>query len=151
MATTSRTRSNRETPTITAKPTAPGNWVYSLHLYNFAYGTFSDGVPRHDDFGVTLANVVHARAEAWGVPLLIGEFTNYTLGVDARQLTDSDMAQTRSFLSWAKEHGVSWTFWAYVNGYRPMTVVDYTHQPGDPRREARPGHGPRHPRSQPGP
>ena len=75
---------------------------------------------------MTLADLVQTRAAAWGVPLLIGEFTNFTLGMDARQLTDSDMAQTRSFLSWAKEHGVSWTFWAYVNAYRPMTVVDYS-------------------------
>ncbi len=118
--------SSRETPTITAKPSVPGNWVYSVHLYNFAFGTFSDGVPRHDDFGLTLANVVLANAQSWRVPLLIGEFTSFTLGVDARQLTDADMEQTLLFLNWAREHGVSWTFWSYVNPYRPMTVVDYT-------------------------
>ena len=104
----------------------PGNWVYSIHDYNFGYGTFSDGVTRHDDFGITLANAVQANASAWGVPLYIGEFTNFTLGVDARQLTDADMAQTNAFLSWAKQNHVSWTFWAYVNPYRPMTVIDYT-------------------------
>ena len=116
----------RETPTITAKPTVPGNWVYSIHDYDFAYGTFSDGVTRHDDFGITLANAVQANASTWAVPLYIGEFTNFTLGVDARQLTDADMAQTVAFLSWAKQNHVSWTFWAYVNPYRPMTVIDYT-------------------------
>ena len=116
----------RETPTIVAKPTVPGNWVYSIHDYDFAYGTFSDGVARHDDFGITLANTVLANANAWGVPLYIGEFTNFSLGVDARQLTDAAMAQTKAFLSWAKQQRVSWTFWAYVNPYRPMTVVDYT-------------------------
>ena len=30
-----------------------------------------------------------------------------------------------SFLSWAKQNRVSWTFWAYVNPYWPMTVVNY--------------------------
>ena len=30
------------------------NWVYSMHDYDFGYGTFSDGVTRHDDFGITL-------------------------------------------------------------------------------------------------
>ncbi|MCU0279654.1 MAG: glycoside hydrolase family 5 protein, partial [Candidatus Nanopelagicales bacterium] len=67
----------RETPTIPTRPAVAGNWVYSLHLYNFAYGTFSDGVPRHDDFGLTLADVAYAKAQEWGVPLLIGEFTNF--------------------------------------------------------------------------
>ena len=43
----------RETPTMTGKPTVPGNWVYSMHDYNFGYGTFADGVVRHDDFGIT--------------------------------------------------------------------------------------------------
>ena len=86
----------RETPTMTEKPSTPGNWVYSVHLYNTAYGTFADGVPRHDDFGVTLAEQALAKARAWGVPLLIGEFTYFTLGTDARKLTESDMEQTAS-------------------------------------------------------
>ncbi|MGZ6779536.1 MAG: cellulase family glycosylhydrolase, partial [Mycobacterium sp.] len=117
---------NRESPTISAKPTVPGNWVYSFHDYNFSYGTFSDGVARHDDFGITLANADLANANAMHVPLYVGEFTNFTLGVDARQLTAADMAQTKLFLSWAKQNHVNWTFWAYVNPYRPMTVIDYT-------------------------
>ena len=116
----------RETPVMTGKPTAPGNWVYSLHNYNFSYGTFSDGVTRHDDFGITVANAALANARAWGVPLYMGEFTNYTVGVDARTLTDADMAQTKLFLEWAESHAVSWTFWAYVNAYRPMTLMNYT-------------------------
>ncbi len=116
----------RETPTMTAKPTVPGNWVYSFHNYNFSYGTFNDGVTRHDDFGITVVNAMLANARAWNVPLYIGEFTNFNLGVDARQLTDAQMAQTKAFLSWAKLNRVNWTFWAYVNAYRPMTVVDYT-------------------------
>ena len=116
----------RETPVMTGKPTAPGNWVYSLHNYNFSYGTFSDGVTRHDDFGITVADAALANARAWGVPLYMGEFTNYNLGVDARTLTDADMAQTKLFLEWAESHAVSWTFWAYVNAYRPMTLMNYT-------------------------
>ena len=116
----------RETPVMTGRPNAPGNWVYSLHNYNFGYGTFSDGVTRHDDFGITVANAGLANARAWGVPLYMGEFTNYTLGIDSRLLTDADMAQTKLFLDWAEGHGVSWTFWAYVNGYRPMTLMNYT-------------------------
>jgi hypothetical protein len=61
----------RSTPTITSKPSAPDNWVYSIHLYNFAYGTFHDGVTKHDDLG---------NARAWSVPLYIGEFSSITLG-----------------------------------------------------------------------
>lgn len=116
----------RETPILTTKPTAAGNWVYSIHDYNFSYGTFDDGIPRHNDFGITLANAVLANAAAWGVPLYIGEFTNFTLGIDARALTADQMVQTGKFLSWAKQHQVSWTFWAYVNPYRPATLLDYT-------------------------
>jgi aryl-phospho-beta-D-glucosidase BglC (GH1 family) len=115
----------RETPTMTGRPTVGKNWVYSTHIYNFGYGTFSDGVPRHDDYGVTVANAALANARAWNVPLYTGEFTNFTKGVDATTLTDADMAQTRLYLSWAKTNGVSWTFWSYVSGYRPMVVVNY--------------------------
>ena len=115
---------------MTGKPTVPGNWVYSIHDYNFSYGTFSDGVVRHDDFGITLANAVLANANAWQVPLYIGEFTTFSLGVDARQLTNASMAQTKTFLAWAKQNSVSWTFWAYVNPYWPMTFLNYqTNQP----------------------
>ena len=116
----------RESPLLPGKPTVPGNWVYSLHDYNFTYATFSDGVPRHDDFGITLMNAVLSNARAWRVPLYIGEFTNFSLGVDSRDLTDADMAQTRLFLDWAKQNGVSWTFWAYCNPWRPMTMMDYS-------------------------
>jgi PKD repeat protein/aryl-phospho-beta-D-glucosidase BglC (GH1 family) len=115
----------RESPWMTGKPSAPGNWVYSVHDYNFTYATFSDGVPRHDDYGISLMTAVLNNARAWGVPLYIGEFTNFTLGVDARNLTDADMAQTRLFLDWAKQNRVSWTFWSYLSPYRPMTMMDY--------------------------
>lgn len=115
----------RESPWMTGKPQAPGNWVYSVHDYNFTYATFSDGVPRHDDFGITLMSAVLNNARSWGIPLYIGEFTNFSLGVDARNLTDAEMAQTRLFVAWAKQNGVSWTFWSYCSAYRPMTMMDY--------------------------
>ena len=35
------------------------------------------------------------------------------------------MAQTKAFLTWAKQNRVSWSFWAYVNPWRPMTFIDY--------------------------
>ena len=93
---------------MTAKPTGSGdfNWVYSIHDYNFAYGTFSDGVTRHDDFGITLMNVDLANAHAWHVPLYIGEFTNFELwsASNVHQFTDAAMAQTKAFLSWARQH-----------------------------------------------
>ena len=115
----------RESPWLTGKPAAPGNWVYSVHEYNFTYATFSDGVQRHDDFGISLMTAVLNNAKAWRVPLYIGEFTNFSLGVDARNLTDADTAQTRLFVAWAKQNGVNWTFWAYSNPWRPMTMMDY--------------------------
>jgi hypothetical protein len=117
---------DRETPTMTAKPSTPGNWVYSVHLVNAAHGTFSDGVPAHDDHGVTKAERALANARAWEVPLLIGEFTYFTRGKDANLLSESDLAQTAAFLAWAKAKRVSWTFWAYVNPFRAMTVIDHT-------------------------
>ena len=115
----------RESPWMTGKPTVPGNWVYSIHEYNFTYETFSDGVPRHDDFGISLVTAVLNNARAWGVPLYIGEFTNFSLVDDARNLTDADMAQTRLFVDWAKQNRVNWTFWAYSNPWRPMSMMDY--------------------------
>jgi hypothetical protein len=62
----------RETPILTNRPSAAGRWVYSTHLYNFGYGTFSDGVPRHDDFGITVAKHVAGQRAALEVPLYIG-------------------------------------------------------------------------------
>jgi len=115
----------RETPVLTGRPGGDANWVYSMHDYDFGYGTFSDGVTRHDDFGITLMNVDLANAQAWQVPLYVGEFTNFELGIPAWNLTTADMAQTAAFLSWAKQHAVSWTFWAYANTYPPMNVIDY--------------------------
>ena len=114
---------------MTGKPTVAGNWVYSFHDYNFSYETFSDGVPRHDDFGITLDNVMLANATSWKVPLYIGEFTNFTFGSATNQ-TDATMAETDKFLAWAKTNKVNWTFWAYVNPYLQMTLVDpATNQP----------------------
>ena len=115
----------RDSPRMTGKPSAPGNWVYSLHDYNMTYATFSDGVPRHDDFGITLMNAVLSNARSWRVPLYIGEFTNFSLKGDARTLTAADMAQTRRFVDWAKQNGVSWTFWCYLTAYVPVTMMDY--------------------------
>ncbi len=115
---------DRDTPTITDKPSSPGNWVYSVHLHNPQHGAFADGVPAHDDFGVTLAEQALANARAWGVPLFIGEFTHFTRGKDATGLSESDMEQTAKFLAWAKSHRVGWTFWAYVNPNRSMTAID---------------------------
>jgi aryl-phospho-beta-D-glucosidase BglC (GH1 family) len=115
----------RETPAMPGRPTAGRNWVYSTHIYNFGAGTFSDGVARHDDYGITVANAALANARAWKVPLYIGEFTNFAGGRDATTLTDADMAQTKLFLGWAKTNGVNWTFWTYVSAYRPMVVVNY--------------------------
>ena len=129
---------------MSAKPTAPGNWVYSLHDYNFGYGTFADGVVRHDDFGITVTNAALANANAWTVPLYIGEFTNFSLGVDARQLTDATMAQTGKFLSLGQVAPRELD----VLGLRQRVHADDRHrpddQPGHPGREARTGRRPRH-------
>lgn len=115
----------RSTPTITSRPSAPGNWVYSIHLYNFAYGTFHDGVTKHDDLGINLTNAALANARAWSVPLYIGEFSNITLGIPAAELTSANMAETAKFLSWAKTNNVSWSFWAYGGMNPPNYIIDY--------------------------
>ena len=61
-ATTPPCPAGRETPVLTGRPGGDVNWVYSMHDYDFGYGTFSDGVARHDDFGITLMNVDLANA-----------------------------------------------------------------------------------------
>ena len=99
---------------MTGKPSAPGNWVYSLHDYNLTYATFSDGVPRHDDFGITLMNAVLNNARSWGVPLYIRRVHQLQPQGRCPHLTAADMAQTRLFVDWAKQNGVSWTFSAYL-------------------------------------
>jgi hypothetical protein len=116
----------RETPTMTAKPAVPGNWVYSMHIYNTTYGTFNDGVTTHDDLGLNVSNAALANAKSWKVPLYMGEFTNFNTGVDARTLTDAQTGETRKFVAWAKQNNVSWTFWAYMATYTVTTMINYT-------------------------
>ncbi|MCW2530265.1 MAG: cellulase family protein, partial [Pseudonocardiales bacterium] len=87
----------RESPAITAKPSTPANWVYSIHIYDTQYGTFNDGVPAHDDLGITFANKSLANAKAWRVPLYVGEFYNFSKSKDSRLLTDADMGETKKF------------------------------------------------------
>ena len=58
--------------------------------------------------------------------MYIGEFSNFTLKSDARLLTDSDMAETKEFLAWAKTKNVSWTFWCYTQYHAAHIAVDYT-------------------------
>jgi hypothetical protein len=118
--------SAREVPMLTAKPSGAGQWVYSSHIYSFGSGTFSDGVVAHDDHGINVANVLADNAAAWRVPLYLGEFSNFTLKPDGRQLTDADMGETREFLAWAKSRNVSWTFWCYTQYVSPFVAVDYT-------------------------
>ena len=71
------------------------------------------------------------------MPLYIGEFSTFTLKTDARVLTDSDLDQTKKFLTWAKTNNVNWTFWCYTQ-YHPLHwVVDYrTAQPVGPVKRA---------------
>ena len=70
-------------------------------------------------------NAALDNARSLEVPLYIGEFTNFSLGGDARTLTDADMAQT-AVSRVGEQNRVNWTFWAYVNPWRPMTIMDYT-------------------------
>lgn len=121
--------SAREVPMLTAKPGGTRQWVYSSHIYNFAYGTFQDGVTSHDDRGINVANALLANARAWKVPLYLGEFSNFSLKPDARLFTDADMAETKEFLGWAKANNVSWTFWCYTQyGYVHVAVNYQTAQ-----------------------
>ncbi|MCW2525313.1 MAG: glycosidase [Pseudonocardiales bacterium] len=115
----------RESPTMTAKPTTPGSWVYSTHIYNINGGTFDSGITTQDDFGINVAEADLANATRWHVPLFIGEFTIFSLGTDASTMTDADMAQTEKFLSWAKKNKISWTFWSYTSATKSMVAVDY--------------------------
>jgi hypothetical protein len=122
----SRIPAHRESPVMTAKPTTPGSWVYSTHIYNISDGTFETGSADQDDFGIKVAETDLANAIRWKVPLFIGEFTIFTLDRDATTMTDADMAQTKKFLSWAKTNAVGWTFWSYVSTIKSMVAVDYT-------------------------
>ena len=118
--------SAREVPMLTAKPRGAYRWVYSSHIYNFGSGTFHTGVPQQDDRGINVAKVLLANANAWKVPLYLGEFSNFTLKPDARQLTDADMTETKKFLAWAKANDVHWSFWCYTQWVAPHMAVDYS-------------------------
>jgi len=117
--------SARDVPMLTGKPRGNYRWVYSSHIYNFGSGTFNTGVTIQDDLGINVANVLLANAITWKVPLYIGEFSNFTLKPDARQLTNADMTETKKFLSWAKANQVHWSFWCYTQWVAPHMAVDF--------------------------
>ena len=101
---------------VTRLPPVP-NLVYSIHLHEDYWAAPS---PQQSPLPVTAQETLTTnfqRAAQWNVPLYVGEFYAF----DATQNQSGDhqpdqnwVGDTAAFLDFAKQHDISWTYWAWI-------------------------------------
>jgi hypothetical protein len=81
------------------------NSVYSVHIYSEDWSSV----------GNKLIQKYFDRARVWNIPLFIGEFDAFTGSMNPEYpLKHPDwQKETSDMLSYFKENGIHWTFWAY--------------------------------------
>jgi hypothetical protein len=97
---------------LTAPPSLPGV-VYSFHYY-----------PDHgwEDGGPQLQTYID-RAQAWNVPLWIGEFDAFTYA-SPRPTDDEWRSDLERMMNVTKQRGVSWTEFAYADRWMLQPGTD---------------------------
>jgi hypothetical protein len=88
------------------------NEVYSVHLYTKGWGS---GQQRGGLGGLTGQEVMDQaaqQAEAWNLPLYLGEFNAFGYG-RGLAVGDQWVSDTAALLDFLKEHHAGWTFFAY--------------------------------------
>jgi len=90
---------------LTSPPPFP-NVVYSYHLYQPNWS-----------IGGQLDQAFWRRAQAWGVPVLVGEFNAFGYAAPASPKQDPNwQADTLAAVRSWRARGVSWNIWAYSGG-----------------------------------
>ncbi len=90
---------------VRERPTLP-NVIYSYHLYQ------DDWIPA----GKSLDDAYAARARAWNMPLLVGEFNAFGYAAPGAGYDPHWQEDTVAALSYWRTAGVSWMAWAYSGG-----------------------------------
>jgi Cellulase (glycosyl hydrolase family 5) len=119
---------------VTQLPPVP-DVVLSIHLHEDYWSGPGNGQPTlpYSASQALAANV--QRSTGWNVPLYIGEFYAFDgAGVQeaGKNQPDSNyVADTASFLNYARQHSVSWTYWAWIAGShrRSTTAQPWLPQP----------------------
>jgi hypothetical protein len=90
---------------LTSPPPFP-NVVYSYHLYQPNWS-----------IGGQLDQAYWRRAQAWGVPVLVGEFNAFGYAAPGSPRQDPNwQADTLAAIGSWRARGVSWNIWAYSGG-----------------------------------
>jgi hypothetical protein len=82
------------------------NVIYSYHLYQ----------PNWEPDGTSLNTAYAAKANAWNIPLLVGEFNAFGYAAPGAGYDDNWQSDTLAALRFWKSAGVSWMAWAYSGG-----------------------------------
>ncbi len=105
------------------------NVVLSIHLHEDYWstaGTDQQTLPYNAEEALA-ANV--QRARAWNVPLYVGEFYAFD-GTGSqgsgRQPDPNWIADTKSFVAYAGQQGVSWAFWSWTQKQNPASQPELT-------------------------
>ncbi len=88
------------------KPPAFADVIYSYHLYQQNW----------DPVGKSVDDAFLARARAWKVPLLVGEFNAFGDAAPAGAVDKNWQADSEAALAYWKQNGISWMAWAYSGG-----------------------------------
>ena len=82
------------------------NVVYSYHLYQ----------PNWDPDGKAVNDAYMARAQAWDVPLLVGEFNAFGYSAPGAGYDDRWAEDAAAALAYWRRNDVGWMAWAYSGG-----------------------------------
>ncbi|MFN2589538.1 MAG: glycoside hydrolase family 5 protein [Actinomycetota bacterium] len=87
------------------EPPPFANVVYQVHLYSVDWKNAS---PRMSQWTKV--------ARRWNVPLYMGEFNGFGAGRNNKPAYPGWLKSTNSLMSYCKQNGISWTYWAYWGG-----------------------------------
>ncbi len=115
---------------LTRLPSLP-NVVLSVHLHEDYWTAPSSGQqPLPFDAEAALTADLQ-RAQHWNVPLYVGEFYAFdgTGSQGAMRQPDPNwIGDTESFVSYCRQHNVSWTFWSWTQKLNPELQPELTSQ-----------------------
>ncbi len=113
---------------LTKLPDVP-NVVLSVHLHEDYWstkGADQETLPYSAEEALT-ANV--QRADNWDVPLYVGEFYAFDGTGSQGSLRQPDpnwVSDTKAFVTYCREQGVSWAFWSWTQKQNPAIQPELT-------------------------
>lgn len=105
------------------------NIVLSIHLHEDYWSAPTAGQLPLPYTGQQALEANVERSQQWDVPLYVGEFYAFdgTGNQSGGKQPDVDwVADTASFVSYCRDNGISWTFWAWTQKKNPETQPEFT-------------------------